>query len=102
MVLVNFEGVAASAWSPDSGGMDDESLAEMATRKMQEAYLAGLGSIGTGVTPHKTDEDCRKVRFKFVSMTTYLAEYDWEGELTEEQVKLWLLRKGKEQNREMD
>jgi hypothetical protein len=102
MVLVNFEGVAASAGSLDGGVMDDESLAEMATRKTQEAYLAGLGTIGTGVAPHKTDEDCRKVRFKFVSMTTYLAEFDWEGELTEEQVKLWLLRKGKEQKREKE
>jgi hypothetical protein len=48
--------------------------------------------------PFRTAEEMRKNTFKFVSMETYLTEYDWKGEITDEEIAPWLegIRRGKE------
>lgn len=38
----------------------------------------------------KTPEEARKISFKFISMQTYLEEYDWRGEFTAAEVEKWL------------
>lgn len=38
----------------------------------------------------KTPEEARKITFKFISMKTYLEEYDWRGEFTAAEVDKWL------------
>jgi hypothetical protein len=43
----------------------------------------------------KTAEEARKITFKFISMQTYLEEYDWRGEFTAEEVEKWLNPKNK-------
>lgn len=45
----------------------------------------------------RTPEEMRKNTFKFVSMETYLTEYDWKGEFTEEEIVPWLegIRRGR-------
>lgn len=60
-----------------------------ATRTMQKAYPDSIASFA-GKAGRKTAEQAQQVKFKFISMKTYLADYDWEEDLTEEQVGPWL------------
>lgn len=89
LVFVNFETVASRNVSPVD--REGQTSSEAATRAVQNAYLASLATAIPSNGPLlKSEEEARQVRFKFVSMPIYLAKYDWEGELTEEQVRPWL------------
>jgi hypothetical protein len=37
----------------------------------------------------KTPEEARKINIKYITMQTYLEEYDWTGEFTEAEVEEW-------------
>lgn len=49
----------------------------------------------------RTDQELDKVKVKFIDMETYLAEYDWKGELSDELVAPWFaaMREKEEGNR---
>jgi hypothetical protein len=82
ILIVNMESKAVlELRSPD--------LAKAATEATQEAYVNSIPDF-VGKDGKKTIEQAQKVRIKFVSMRTYLDEYDWKGELTEGQVKPWM------------
>jgi hypothetical protein len=85
IVLVNIESLFAGRL--ESGEYKDMSAADSASLDTQNEYLKAL-STGKliGLRWYKSEEEARKVTFKFVSMETYLAEYDWEAEFTKEQV----------------
>lgn len=88
IILVNYEAVASRHISIED--RKDMTLLQVANDTVQKAYLAHLNTIHPVSYPGiKTVEQARQVKFTFVSMTTYLAEYDWKGELTEEQVRPW-------------
>jgi hypothetical protein len=59
------------------------------TEVFQKDYLESIPTFA-GAPGKKTAEQAQQVKIKFVSMATYLAEYDWVGELTEEEVRPWL------------
>jgi hypothetical protein len=88
IVLVNLEIPAGRDISLED--RKDMTPVQLATDTKQKAYLAYLARNGTTFPEFKTAEQARQVKFTFVSMPTYLAEYDWEGELTEEEVRPWL------------
>ena len=91
-VFVNFETVASRNVSPVD--REGQTLSEAATRAVQNAYLASLATATPSNGPLlKTEEEARQVKFTFVSMPIYLAEHDWRGDLTEEQVRPWLVGK---------
>ena len=68
--------------------------AEAATLDTRTAYLDSLSTVDStrGRPQWKSEEEARQVTFEFVSMKTYLAEYDWEGEFTQEQLEPWMTR----------
>lgn len=85
-VLVNFESLLARDKKDTTG----RSLVDIVTAGIEEAYTLYVHertSLGLPVKPYN---QVRQGQIKFVSMKTYLAEYDWRGEFTEEQVKQWL------------
>ena len=55
--------------------------------KAYTLYVKERTSLGLPTKPYN---QVRQGQIKFVSMKTYLTEYDWRGEFTEEQVKQWL------------
>lgn len=82
IIIVNMESKAVlKVQSPD--------LAKAATEATQEAYIKSIPEFA-GKDRKKTTEQALNVRIKFVSMRTYLDEYEWKGELTERQVKPWM------------
>lgn len=82
IIIVNMESKAVlEVKSPD--------LAKAATEATQEAYIKSIPEFA-GKDRKKTTEQAQNVRIKFVSMRTYLDEYEWKGELTERQVKPWM------------
>jgi hypothetical protein len=58
------------------------------TEVFQKDYLESIPTFA-GTPGKKTAEQAQQVKIKFVSMATYLAEYDWRGEMTEEEVTPW-------------
>jgi hypothetical protein len=89
IILVNFETIAGRRISLED--RKDMTSPQVATDAIQKAYLAYLTGLDEMTSPgFKTAEQARQVTFTFLSMPTYLAEYDWEGELTEEEVRPWL------------
>lgn len=78
----------------EAGEYKDMMAVEAATLDTRIAYLKSLSaaSASIAIRQWKKEEEARKVEFKFISMETYLAEYDWEGEFTEEEVRPWMTR----------
>ena len=56
---------------------------EVPTAVIQEEHLGRINQYA-GREVIMTAEEAQEVKFKFISMKTYLAEYHWEEDLTEE------------------
>jgi hypothetical protein len=97
ITIVNLESIGDRFETREEG----YSPAESVTKAVQKAYLDSI-PIFAGTSGKKTAEQAQQVKIKFVSMATYLAEYDWKGELTEEEVRPWLDADGKIRARETD
>ena len=85
-VLANFETLLGRDKKDTTG----RSLVDIVTAGIEEAYTLYVyerASLGLPVKPYN---QVRQGQIKFVSMKTYLTEYDWRGEFTKEQVKQWL------------
>jgi hypothetical protein len=83
---------------------NEDSTVEAATLTLMKAYHAFLEKeYDPNRERHKNNvyaksqllqvrnkEQAMKVKFSFITLETYLAEYDWKGEFTDEQVKRWI------------
>jgi hypothetical protein len=91
VILVNFEAVPRYLSSLDPRLEETMTAAEWATLSVEKVYLDYLSTVTAwSGQDMKSAEEARQVKFVYISMKTYLAEYDWKGELTEEQVRPWL------------
>jgi len=85
-LFVNIQSeVASAATDVDKKGKTDTDIADDLVRK---AYLLHLST--SSARPFrllKPEEEAQRVTFKFVTMKTYLTEYDWRGELSEDQAR---------------
>jgi len=90
-LIVNFESFIAKPRDPNNRPARRSAI-DAANRFVQKSYSTHLSKASDPPfwRLNKTDEEARKVQFKLVTMKTYLAEYDWRGELTDEQVRPWL------------
>jgi len=92
MVFVNIEGIAATGIGNLAG---TKTLCGHAARVNQETYLEGLDRHPG---PHRVHghtccdyvKRARNTKFTFVTMRDYLKNWDWKGELTDEEVRPWL------------
>jgi hypothetical protein len=88
IVFVNMESTIAGNWIPVEG----ETTPSEAAANITKADFVHL--INTHLTfPHQANGNCcdnvlaaRHTSFKFVSLKDYLSNWDWEGELTKEEV----------------
>jgi len=89
-LFVNVECTAARG--SDVADREGKSDTDVANDGVRKAYLLHLSRPATRHPDvlRKTEEQARQVTFKFVTMKTYLTEYDWRGELTEDQARPWL------------
>jgi len=92
IILVNIESLFDERL--EAGEYKDMMAVEAATLDTRIAYLKSLSAVSASIATRqwKKEEEARKVEFKFISMETYLAEYDWEGEFTQEQLEPWMTR----------
>jgi len=92
IILVNIENLFDERL--EAGEYKDMTAAEAATLDTQTAYLESPHLVNSPYRRRrwKSEEEARQVTFKFVSMETYLAEYNWEGDFTEEEVRPWMTR----------
>jgi len=88
-LFVNIQSeVASAANDVDKKGKTDTDIADDLVRK---AYLLHLStSTARPFRVLKPEEEAQRVTFKFVTMKTCLTEYDWRGELSEDQARPWL------------
>jgi hypothetical protein len=89
ILFVNFKDHVDNTLYPDD--RRDGSPADAADPP--QAYL---NALSRNPILDLSDAEARRITCKFVDMRTYLAEYDWKGELTDEQVKPWLEKAGEE------
>lgn len=92
LVLVNIERIAAAEIGKLAG---TKTLCECAAQVNQEQFLK---SLDEHPGPHRAHgqyccgniERARNTKFTFVTMRDYLKNWDWKGELTDEEVRPWL------------
>jgi hypothetical protein len=91
VILVNFEAVPRYHSSLDPRLKETMTAGEWATLSVEKVYLDYLSTVTAwSGQDMKSAEEARQVKFVYISMKTYLAEYDWKGKLTEEQVRPWV------------
>jgi len=72
------------------GNETDRLPAELAEIDVEEAYKLWVDKNIRPTVPMKAWSEIRPGQIRVVSMKTYLREFDWRGEFTEEQVQQWL------------
>jgi len=88
IIVVNIDGILAhgSEWPTPPTHAVSESPATTTYWKnhIEQEIIALSNQPGT-----KSPEDARKINIKYISMQTYLEDYDWRGEFTQDEVKDW-------------
>jgi hypothetical protein len=93
IVIVNIESfVAVDVPEVERDGKSDAEVATTATDKAYAQYQIDFGYRNTQSTGRP-----RIGQFKFVSIQTYLENYDWKGVFTDEEVELYLRDRDKNQ-----
>lgn len=92
LVLVNIERIAAADIGNVAG---TKTLWEHAAQVNQEQFLERLDKHPGPHRPHghtccDNVKRARNTKFTFVTMRDYLKNWDWKGELTDEEVRPWL------------
>ena len=87
-VMVNLQSLLAR--QENSGNETDRLPAELAEIDVEEAYKLWVDKNIRPTVPMKAWSEIRPGQIRVVSMKTYLREFDWRGEFTEEQVQQWL------------
>jgi hypothetical protein len=90
IVLVNLEDLATDWWSRSRS--KDMSLVDAANVAFGKTYTHSLNKLVTNPRDSKTviPKNAKLVKFKFISMETYLASYDWKDVIHEQVAKRWL------------
>lgn len=112
IVIVNMESLLMG-WQPEGEGPLDshkarrEKWEELMERKLKGRYerVRNSSPFGDHGTRCKSVEEMENVSIKFITMEEYLANYDWTGEFTAEEIAPWLevgsrKRKRSEENME--
>jgi hypothetical protein len=95
-VIVNIESLLAASVS--EAERDVKSDAEVAAAATEKAYSLHLEKERSRREQSETWGKPRSSQFKFVSIQTYLEEYDWKGVFTDREVQLYLRDRDKKQS----
>jgi hypothetical protein len=88
IIVVNIDGVLAheSEWpTPPTHAVSESPATTTYWKNRIEREIISL-SNQPGI---KSPEEARKINIKYISMQTYLKDYDWRGEFTQDEVKDW-------------
>jgi hypothetical protein len=92
IIIVNIEGLGNGIRRDHQRR---KSLEPIEPSKWEAALKYAIEHPPKDCSERKTAEEAGKITFKFISMQTYLEEYDWRGEFTAEEVEKWLNPKNK-------
>jgi hypothetical protein len=100
IVVVNMESLVIDLMIDTD--RQSKSLAEAATCAFNLEYLKTLQTRKEAHPDMPLAEGAEEVKFKFISMKTYLAVYEWRDVLSEEQARPWLDFEDKQQKEERE
>jgi hypothetical protein len=87
---VNIESAAVGDHKSDDPEESPQSrLATETNEKIFKDMIKDLEGLYGSQCDYQLDY-VRSTRFTFVSMRDYLANYDWRGEFTEEEIRPWM------------
>jgi hypothetical protein len=88
ITIVNIESAVSQHLQSDENR--DRSPCEIAAEDTRKRYLLWITRMEKFVPQNAFLNEIRSAKFTFDTMKDYLANYDWEGEFTDEEVRQWL------------